>query len=366
MTDSRLDEVVPGAGDYLRLDTLSDARWEVYASVDLERAIATTVVDFDQGTDYGKEEFRHRGYDAGDDLVIRVLARRGDWGNLAIPSSGDRCDLGWIHEWAPPGGGDPHRRAVLQQVINTPVGSYFNDMEITEGIRDWAAAELSVSSDPALRWILSADRVRVTESIYGTETWTAIPVAGDGSNRTALALLAELLGEDQARQRAAAFPPTLSEILLVSHGEAAPRSFKLQLATEDVVGFLAAICGEGLPAVVVFRPVDDELDGETAAAQSSGAAVGEPAAASSTTEKGNDGMGEIGEKVGEAIDITRRDWAGLPWDADPYAATDADWIRMPPGTYYLDHLDERWVFLRRGSLAVKVDAGDMRVYWPNL
>ena len=41
------------------------------------------------------------------------------------------------------------------------------------------------------------------------------------------------------------------------------------------------------------------------------------------------------EQIEGAIDITRRDWCGLPWDVDPNKCSEEDWIRVLPGTNYL-------------------------------
>ena len=50
-------------------------------------------------------------------------------------------------------------------------------------------------------------------------------------------------------------------------------------------------------------------------------------------------MSILDEKVGGAIDVTRRDWRGLPWDMDPNLSRDSDWRRVLPGTYFLAKIE---------------------------
>ena len=69
---------------------------------------------------------------------------------------------------------------------------------------------------------------------------------------------------------------------------------------------------------------------------------------------------------GAAIDITRRDWAGLPWDADPATCSDRDWQNVLPGTYVISKIDDRWVYIRLGGKMYKLDLGDVRAHWPKL
>ena len=76
-------------------------------------------------------------------------------------------------------------------------------------------------------------------------------------------------------------------------------------------------------------------------------------------------MAGIDDKVGGALDITRRDWTGLPWDVDPNGCRDQDWVRVLPGTYYLEKIESGWVYIRLGGTMVKLDEGDMRAHWPN-
>ena len=77
-------------------------------------------------------------------------------------------------------------------------------------------------------------------------------------------------------------------------------------------------------------------------------------------------MAGIEETVGGAVDITRRDWTGLPWEINPNSSRDADWVQVMPGTYYLDRIEDGWVYLRLGGVKVKLDAAEARVHWPNI
>jgi len=77
-------------------------------------------------------------------------------------------------------------------------------------------------------------------------------------------------------------------------------------------------------------------------------------------------MALLEDKVGEAIDITRRDWAGLPWNVDPGTCSDKDWARVYPGTYFLSKIENGWVYIRQGSATHKLDLGDVKAHWPNL
>jgi hypothetical protein len=72
------------------------------------------------------------------------------------------------------------------------------------------------------------------------------------------------------------------------------------------------------------------------------------------------------DKVGGAIDITGRDWTGLPWNVDPEHCSERDWTRVLPGTYYFDRIEDGWVYIRLGGAMHKLDLGDVKARWPNL
>jgi hypothetical protein len=74
---------------------------------------------------------------------------------------------------------------------------------------------------------------------------------------------------------------------------------------------------------------------------------------------------KLEDKIEGAIDFTRNDWVGLPWDINPGNCKESDWIKVLPGTYYLEKIEGGWVYICRGNAKIKVDESDVRVYWPN-
>lgn len=71
-------------------------------------------------------------------------------------------------------------------------------------------------------------------------------------------------------------------------------------------------------------------------------------------------------RIGRAIDITRRDWGGLPWDVDPSTCRESDWRSIVPGTYFLAKIEDGWVYIAQGSMKYKLDEGDFRAHWPRM
>jgi HEAT repeat protein len=108
------------------------------------------------------------------------------------------------------------------------------------------------------------------------------------------------------------------------------------------------------------------VEGHGAVAQTS-----KPVKDTSTTDAGHSLPVETRDQdmaaaVGQAIDITKRDWGGLRWDKDPATAASADFRVVLPGTYVLSKIEDGWVYIRQGYLQYKLELGDVRVRWPHL
>ncbi len=71
-------------------------------------------------------------------------------------------------------------------------------------------------------------------------------------------------------------------------------------------------------------------------------------------------MYALEDKVEDAIDVVSRDFVGLPWDIDPAKCKESDWRPVPPGTYYFNKIENGWVYIRQGSVMLKMDEGDVR------